>query len=387
MSARFPEGFLWGASTSPHQVEGNNVTSDMWTLENQPDSPMQERSGDACDSLHRWPEDLDLLASVGLNAYRFGIEWARVEPEPGRVSAAMLQHYRRMISGCIQRGITPVVTLHHFSSPRWFRAAGGWRAHDAPELFARYAATVLPILEGVEWVCTINEPNMIAIMQAAISSEQGLADLAARMPPADEEITDGLIRAHRAARAALSGVRSGWTVANLNVHAVDGAEVQAQAWRAQREDAFVDAAAGDDFIGVQAYTRTRVGPDGQLPPPDGASTTQTGWEVYPDGLEQAVRYTAQKVPGTPILVTENGIATGDDRQRIDYTRRALAGLARALQDGIDVRGYLHWSLLDNYEWGSFTPTFGLIAVDRQTFSRTLKPSARWLGEIARAGGP
>ena len=389
MSGRFPPGFLWGASTSPHQTEGNNTASDLWAIENQPDSPMAEPSGDACDSLHCWPDDLDLVTELGLNAYRFGIEWARVEPAPGRISLAMLAHYHRIITGCLDRSITPVVTLHHFTSPEWFRTGGGWTSPTAPELFANYVRAVAPILDGVEWVCTINEPNMLAIMHTARNlPPPGEVD-AVGLPEPDPLVAAALARAHRAARhelAAVSGIRTGWTVANQIVQAAEGAERRADQWRQTREDQFLDIAADDDFIGVQAYTRTVIGPDGPLSPDAQARRTLTGWEFYPAALEAAVRHTAARLAGVPILVTENGIATGHDAERIEYTREALTGLSCAIDDGLDVRGYLHWSLLDNYEWGSYEPTFGLVAVDRDSFARTIKPSGRWLGSVARANG-
>ncbi len=389
MTDRFPPGFLWGASTSPHQTEGNNTASDLWAIENQSDSPMSEPSGDACDGLNCWPRDLDLIAELGLNAYRFGIEWARIEPAPGRISLAMLAHYRRIITGCLDRSITPVVTLHHFSSPQWFGAGGGWTSPQAPELFGNYARAVRPVLDGVEWVCTINEPNMIAIMHT-VRNLPDPGDLqAAGLPEPDPVVTAALAQAHRTARhelSAVSGIRTGWTVANQAVQAAEGAEHRADRWRQTREDQFLDIAAGDDFIGVQAYTRTVIGPDGPLPADAQARRTLTGWEFYPAALEAAVRHTAAMLPGVPILVTENGIATRHDAERIEYTRAALRGLSCAINDGIDVRGYLHWSLLDNYEWGSYEPTFGLVAVDRHSFARTVKPSARWLGSVARANG-
>jgi beta-glucosidase len=386
MTDTFPPGFLWGAATSAHQTEGNNIASDLWAVENRAGSPMRERSGDACDSLHRWPEDLDLVAELGLTAYRFSIEWARIEPARGRFSAAMLAHYRRVIAGCLERSITPVVTLHHFTCPAWFAALGGWTSADAPQLFAAYTEAVLPILDGVEWVCTINEPNMVAMLHAALHGDTPVAELAGRLPEPDPTVVGALVRAHHAAREVLAGrtgIRSGWSVANLNAQAVPGAEAQASRWRRPREDQFLAIAADDDFIGVQAYTRTVVGPDGPLPPGDQTRRTLTGWEFYPPALEEAVRHTASTLPGVPILITENGIATGNDEDRIEYTSAALAGLRRAIADGIDVRGYLHWSLLDNYEWGSYRPTFGLVAVDRDTFIRTVKPSGRWLGQFAR----
>ncbi|MER5261986.1 family 1 glycosylhydrolase [Actinosynnema sp. NPDC002837] len=389
MNATFPRDFLWGAATAAHQVEGNNTASDLWAFENAPDSFLPERSGDACDSYHRWREDLDIVRDLGLTGYRFSVEWARVEPAPGHVSRAHLAHYRRMVEGCLERGLTPVVTLHHFTTPLWFRAAGGWTGADAVARFRAYVRAVLPVLDGVEWVCTINEPNMVAMMSAMMKRGERRENVAGAMPPPDQDVADALVAAHHVAReelAALPRVRSGWTVANQNFQAVDGADDLAAEWAYSREDQFLDVSKDDDFIGVQAYTRVVIGPDGPIEPAADARRTLTGWEFHPAALEGAVRHTADRVgPSVPILVTENGIATADDADRVDYTRRALTGLAHAIADGVDVRGYLHWSLLDNYEWGSWTPTFGLVSVDRESFTRTIKPSARWYGEVARTG--
>lgn len=375
--------FLWGVAGSAHQTEGNNLASDMWALENRPGSPMAERSGDACDAYHRWPDDLDLVRSLGFDSYRFSIEWARVEPVEGQVSRAALAHYRRVIEGCLERGLTPVVTLHHFSSPLWFQQEGGWPAAGAVERFRRYVRAVRPVLDGVTWVCTINEPNMLAMVANLMKAETRGEGVAGAMPPPDQAVADALAAAHRAAREELAGFRSGWTVANQNFEAIDGAHDERDAWAWPREDQFLEVAKGDDFIGVQAYTRVLIGRDGALAVPDTARRTLTGWEFHPAALGEAVRYTAARLPGVPILVTENGIATSDDAERVEYTEGALAGLRAAMAEGADVRGYLHWSFLDNYEWGSYLPTFGLVAVDRQTFARTAKPSARWLGSLKR----
>ncbi|MFB7298224.1 glycoside hydrolase family 1 protein [Streptomyces rubiginosohelvolus] len=401
-----PEGFLMGASTSAHQVEGNNVGSDWWAVENRPGTFVAERSGDAADSFHRWPEDMDLLSELGFNAYRFSVEWARIEPERGHVSRAAVAHYRAMVRGALDRGLTPVVTLHHFTSPKWFSALGGWASPEAPALFAGYAGVAAEILAaGVRYVATINEPNMIALMHTMIrrlgsggeaegagpaaETDSGAVAFDAGTVEPDAEVTRSLIRAHRAAydvlKAADPGLQVGWTVANQVYEPEPGAAEVAEAHAYPREDVFLEAAREDDWIGVQAYTRHRIGPDGPLPVEPGAETTLTGWEFYPEALGLAIRHTVAVVgPHVPVLVTENGIATDDDERRIAYTTGALASLAAALHDGIDVRGYLHWSALDNYEWGSYRPTFGLIAVDPRTFARTPKPSARWLGALARA---
>lgn len=386
VSRQFPEGFLWGASTAAHQVEGNNVNSDWWVREHAPGTDLAEPSGDAADSYHRYPEDIALLASLGFNSYRFSIEWARIEPEQGFVSKAQLAHYRRMVDTCREHGLTPSVTLHHFTHPRWFARAGGWRNPEAPALFERFTETALPVLgDDVEWVCTINEPNMVAMTRG----EEGTEMTASRLPAPDPQITDALIEAHRRSRgvlAQLPQVRSGWSVATQAYHAAPGAEEATKAYGYPREDIFLDAAKGDDWIGVQGYLRTFIDPQGNpLPVPEGAETTLTGWEYFPPAIGIGIRNAWERTGGVPVVVTENGIATQDDARRIDYTHDALVGVHEAMADGIDVRGYLHWSALDNYEWGSYAPTFGLIGWDRDTFERTPKPSAHWLGEVARTG--
>ncbi|WP_433324200.1 glycoside hydrolase family 1 protein [Spirillospora sp. CA-294931] len=381
----FPEGFLWGASTAAHQIEGNNTNSDWWHKEHDGLSRVREPSLDAADSYHRWREDMDLLAGLGFTDYRFSVEWARIEPARGHFSRAELAHYRRMVEGAAERGLRPLVTLHHFTVPRWFEEGGGWTAPDAVELFARYVAATVPVIaDGVGHVCTINEPNMIAVMAGA--AKRGDAGFPpAGLPNPDEETTRVLIAAHRAAvkeiKAAAPGVRVGWTVANQVYQALPGAEEVTAAYRRPREDVFIEAARDDDWIGVQSYTRTRIGPDGPVPAPDDAERTLTNWEYYPRAVGYALRHTADVSGGVPMIVTENGIATADDSRRVDYYAEALEEVAAALDAGLDVRGYLAWSALDNYEWGSYEPTFGLISVDPATFARTPKPSAVWLGDL------
>lgn len=387
-----PAGFLWGAATAAHQTEGGNVNTSHWADEYDPRATVSEPSGDACDSYHRFGEDIALLAEAGLGVYRFSIEWARIEPEEGVVSLAQLDHYRRMIDTCREHGVEPFVTLHHFTFPRWWRARGGWFASDSAEVFARYAQIASTILGDVSWVVTINEPNML-VTNAESTVDTGTGVNVPDEP--DPDLAKRIAAAHHAAvevlRRALPNVRVGWTVANQVYQAVPGWEAQRDAWQYWREDFFLQEARGDDFVGVQSYLRTLIGPTddergyGPQAWPDGTDVTLTGWEYYPQALGHALRHTADVTGGMAMVVTENGIATADDRQRIAYTTGALASMAAAIDDGCDVRGYLHWSLLDNYEWGSFRPTFGLVAVDRTTFARTPKPSLAWLGGLARRG--
>lgn len=399
MMTEFPPGFLWGASTAPHQIEGNNLNSDFWANEGR--IPGMERSGDACDSYHRYREDMRLLADAGLNAYRFGIEWARIEPIPGMVSRAELAHYRRMIETAFELGLTPVVTLHHFTSPLWFAQEGGWLGERAVNRFRSYVETVAPILEGVEWVVTMNEPNMLAIMvgmarafqnpQVAEEWQSPTVDNEGPRPPLpapDVAIGERLVEAHQAARKVLherTDAKVGWTVANRAFVARPGAENNKRDLEYVWEDLYLAGSRGDDFVGVQSYSSQWVDLDGIEPHPPHPDNTLVGTAYRPDALSIAVRHTAEVTDGLPILVTENGIAIGDDTRRIAYTGEALEHLGKTIADGVDVRGYLHWSLLDNYEWGHWAPTFGLVAVDRETFERRPKPSLAWLGETARRG--
>ncbi|WP_285244180.1 family 1 glycosylhydrolase [Pseudarthrobacter sp. fls2-241-R2A-127] len=398
----FPDGFLWGASTAPHQVEGNNVNSDWWARESK--VPGMEPSGDANDSYHRYREDIALLADAGLNTYRFGLEWARIQPRPDQFSRAELAHYRRMIEACFEFGITPVVTLHHFSNPQWFQEEGGWRSPGATDRFAAYVTEASTILGGVEWVLTINEPNQMAMMvmlqEAAkkgtlqkwqsptVQGEPDRARIAASLPIPEPEYGEPFIRAHHGVRDIVrerTGAKVGWSIANGALTSTPGDEEKFREVLYNFEDMYLHAAEGDDFIGVQSYSSQAVDKDGLVPHPEHPDNTLVGTSYRPDALGMAVRHVTD-VTGLPILVTENGIATADDRRRIAYTTEALRHLADAMTDGADVRGYLHWSLLDNYEWGHWGPTFGLIAVDRDSFVRSPKPSLAWLGETARTRG-
>lgn len=399
MSAEFPDGFIIGAATAAHQVEGGNVNNNWWSLEHREGAHVEVPSGDAADSYHRWADDLDLVAGLGLNAYRFSLEWSRIEPAPGEFSRAALLHYRRMVDGAIERGLVPVVTLHHFTEPRWFWSEGGWRGDRSTERFVRYVEQVAPILQAVPWIVTINEPNMIAsVLGSMFGSDPADADAAGRtvlavpnapLPPPDRTVAGALATAHHEARRRLRelvpAAKVGWSIANQVVRSVPGGESNADRYRDYIETAFLRESLDDDFVGVQSYTRNVFGADGPVRDDPEEERTITGWEDWPDALEHAIRDTAAIVGDVPILVTENGIATADDERRIAYTRRALAGLLRTLSNGIDVRGYLHWSLLDNYEWGSYRPTFGLVGWDPDTFERQPRPSARWLGAVAGSG--
>jgi beta-glucosidase len=403
---KFPQAFLWGAATAAHQVEGGNINSDAWLLEHVDGTVYSEPSGDACDHYHRYREDIALLAAVGLNAYRFSIEWARVEPEEGEFSLAQLDHYRRMLAACHEHGIKPMVTLHHFTSPRWIAARGGWESADTSRLFERYCEQVVKHLGDLFTVaCTINELNLGIVLQQAgfLHSDEAIVGSRWRRAAAaamavepemfsafpfcvNRRSSEVLLEAHRRAARVLrsAGNRAvGMTVAMRDLQAVPGAEDARDRAAAESQDIFLQAASADDFVGVQCYTRQRIGTAGMLPPEPGAEFTQMGYELWPDAVEAAIRQ-ASAIARVPIIVTESGVATDDDSRRIDYVQRVLSGVAQCLRDGIDVRGFFYWSLLDNFEWlFGYGPKFGLIEVDRKTQRRKAKPSAEWLGRTAR----
>jgi beta-glucosidase len=388
MRIDFPDGFLWGTATAAHQVEGGNWNNDWWMWEHDPVSPCVEPSGDAVDQYHRYNDDIRLLAELGFGTYRFSIEWSRIEPDNGEFSKAALDHYRRVCASCHFHGITPIVTFHHFTTPRWVSHLGGWEEPDTADYFVRYAERAADALgDLIGWACTFNEPNIVATMGYLA----GVFPPGRRDPQLRRAVNDIIIDAHHRAadviRAAPGNAPVGLTLAMSDYQAVDGGESRRDRIRRNMEDVYLEAARGDDFIGVQTYSRTRVGPDGALGPEDGVELTQMGYEFWPDSLEATIRRAWEVTDGVPIFVTENGIGTEDDTRRIAYITAALRGVRRCLDDGIDVRGYTCWSALDNFEWAlGYMPKFGIIAVDRETQERTAKPSAHWLGRVARENG-
>jgi beta-glucosidase len=407
-SKTFPSKFLWGAATAAHQVEGNNINSDNWLLERAPNTMYKEPSGDACDHYHLYEQDINQLADLGFNAYRFSIEWARIEPEKGFFSRAELEHYRRMLEVCRRRGLTPLVTYSHFTLPRWFAYQGAWENPESADLFARYCAKATAHLgDLIGYAATFNEPDIpylfhwinlpnlptgldlaaiMAAQKAGLRKYLNAPEFSSFLIGDAEKTRENMMAAHTKGKSAIKSAKNipvGLTLA-MEDDQPDGTDGHYADKQAEVYGPWLQLAKQDDFIGVQTYTRSRIAGAKALPPPQGAELTQMGYEFYPESLEHTVRFAA-KESGVPVIVTENGIATEDDTRRVEYIRRALAGLKRCIDDGVVVRGYTHWSLLDNFEWiFGYTPKFGLIAVDRETQKRTVKPSAIMLGKIAKA---
>lgn len=437
---KFAEGFLIGAATAAHQVEGNNIHSDYWAMEQMEYTSFTEPSLDAVDHYNRYEEDIRMMAEAGLNAYRFSIEWARIEPVQGQYDEAEIEHYRKVLECCKANGIEPVVTMLHFTSPKWLIEKGGWENEETIGLFADYCRYVTEKLGSyMHYVCTINEANM-GLQIAAISERfkkqmtakmsglqkadaaQALADAAkdtegsvqvglnmqkmmenmqkqgeenrkvfgvptpqifvsARTPEGDLLV----MRAHQAAKKAIKGVNPslqvGITLSLHDIQAKEGGEENAEKEWKEEFLHYVPYLKEDDFFGLQNYTRSVYDADGICAAPEGAELTQMDYEIYPQALETCIRK-AYKELNIPIMVTENGIAVDDDRKRVDFISKVTDGVANCIRDGIPVKGYMYWSLLDNFEWQKgYSMTFGLIAINRETQARSAKPSLSWLGSL------
>jgi beta-glucosidase len=391
MADQFPPGFRWGTATAAHQVEGGNVNNDWWAFEHRPGSPCAESSGDACDHWRRYPDDIALLASLGFDQYRFSLEWSRVEPAEGEFSRAALDHYRRMCATCLAHGIEPVVTFHHFTTPQWVAAQGGWHEAATVDRFLRFAERAVDALgDLIGRACTINEPNIGATVGYRLGFfPPGLVD-ESLYATARDNLRDAHRRVVPVLRAGPGDFPVGLTLSMTDHQAVppDDPEAVAQcdAMAAEMEDVFLAATGGDDFLGVQTYSRMRLGPRGPLGPEPGVDVLTMGYEYYPEALAACLRRAWAVTGGRlPLVVTENGIGTDDDAQRRAYVETALRGVLECLADGIDVRGYTYWSLLDNFEWVfGYRPRFGIVDVDRATQRRTVKPTGEWLGRVARA---
>lgn len=394
-----PTDFLWGASTAGHQIEGNNTTSDTWFLENVTPTIFRERSGAACNSFELWETDLELAKGLGLNAHRFSIEWARVEPVEGEFSEQALDHYEAIVNGCLARGLAPVVTFNHFTAPHWFAVRGAWLDPEGAALFARYCSAVMERFgDRIAVAVTLNEPNLPellsslnlpsevadltrATLEAAEQASGSAHYIAANVANAEDfpALKEGLTRAHIAARDAIKAARPelpvGISIAMIDEVALPGGEEWVARQRAALYDHWLRLAVDDDFIGVQNYERIYFGPEGALPAAEDAVRSDGGQEVEPDSLRGAVEY-AYKVSGRPVFVTEHGVGTTNDTIRANLLPPAIDGLLAARAGGIPVIGYCHWSLLDNFEWiFGYAPRFGFFEVDSETFIRTPKPSA------------
>lgn len=412
--------FLIGCADAAHQVEGG-LTNDWSRFEELHPELIRDRSrsGEACDHRHRYREDIALLAGLGANAYRFSVEWARIEPEEGVIDHREIAYYRDVVAACREAGIEPCVTLFHFTLPQWLADRGGLLAPDAVTSFARYAALVTGALgDGVRWWITINEPNVLAVM----------AYLWGKFPPLHQSLVEALralqvmVRMHAAGATAIrdvAGRRGGDPVISIALHVrpffpagISPFDRAATAWssvlfndiflaccksgrllpplgRGQTVPGLADSL---DFLGLNHYNGERIGVSSKgivYKPLDGVPQSALGWSIDPVLFEQLLVSLWTRW-GLPIVVTENGVADVDDELRGDYLTGYVAAVERARAAGIPVLGYFQWTLMDNFEWlEGYTAHFGLYAVDRTTLERTEKPSATIFREACKrlAGRP
>ena len=408
MLKNLPKDFIWGTATAAHQVEGNNTNSDFWHLEHTKDTTFAEPSGIACDQWNKYEEDIDIMADHSIQAYRLSVEWARIETSEGEFSQEAIDHYKKVLDYCRKKGLKTCVTLQHFTSPLWFTARGGWENQDNVNLFVRYSEKVSKELDDyMDTVCTINEANLTScfahsfpsypeggmktimpfVGEAAKSCGSSLENFGPFLFGHPFKIRDCMMEAHVKSFPVIKGNLNhnqpvGITLSIMDYQCIDGGEEMRDKAHAESVDICLDQVKNDDFIGIQTYTRHTYGPEGIVKPNTNDSTMLVmGYEYYPESLENVLRYVAPKI-NCPMIVTENGIGTDDDEQRISYVKTALEGLQRCIDDGLDIRGYYYWSFLDNFEWlYGYKPRFGLIEVDRETLARKSKKSLKFYQEI------
>jgi beta-glucosidase len=401
---QFPEGFLWGAATSAYQVEGNNINSDWWSWEKA--AGLKEVSGEACRHYELYRQDFDLARSLNHNAHRLSLEWSRIEPEEGKFSSRELEHYTDVILSLKECNLEPIITLHHFSNPLWFAKLGGWQNRKASDYFLRFVEQVVNrFANRVRYWVTINEP-LVYVYHAYILGfwpPQAKSLLKARR--VEKNLTSAHIKAYKL-------IHSIYRNNKLNQPSVSIAK-NMPAFVACRHnikdrlsvylrDRFFNFNLLDklmryrclDFIGVNYYSRTLIEVEKwslrnlmadvcknnhhSLP------KNSMGWDIYPEGLYSVLL--KLKKYNLPIIILENGICTDDDKLRWDFIEKHLENINLAMEEGVNVTGYIYWSLIDNYEWDKgFGERFGLIEVDYNTYQRTIRESAKKFSLVCKTG--
>jgi beta-glucosidase len=410
---KFPKGFYWGAATASHQVEGGTVNDwtewekknakrlaetaalrwQGWQREQFPEMFKEENyiSGAACDHYNRYEEDFDIAGSLSHNAHRFSIEWSRIEPEEGKFDEKEIEHYRNVIRALRKRGMEPFITLWHWTNPVWIGEMGGWENKKTVDFFVRYAQKMASSFGDVRFWITINEPN--------ISTAFGY--ITGAQPPGKKNILKAirvfrnLFSAHKKAceaiRACSPAASAGTTINRIYFEPKSRGSInRILAFCADffwNTIFFEYTVRYNDFVGCNYYKREFVGFGGKN---TNKNVSDLGWEIYPEGIYRLLK--ELKKYGKPIYVFENGLADANDIKRAAFIKDHLSWVAKALSEGVDVRGYFHWSLLDNFEFPEvrgFWPRFGLVYVDFKTFKRTIRPSAleyKKLIEEYAAGG-
>ncbi|MBI4398297.1 MAG: glycoside hydrolase family 1 protein [Candidatus Omnitrophica bacterium] len=418
----FPKDFLWGAATSSHQVEGNNVNNDWWQWEQ--NGKVKERSGKACDHWNRYREDFAMAKSLHHNAHRFSLEWSRIEPQEGRFSEEALLHYREVIESLRSIGLEPIVTLHHFTLPLWLAEKGGWLFAGTPDLFARYVRKVVEVVgEYVRYWITFNEPVAYVFKGYLVGEWPPAEKSYEKTIRALSHLLKGHVLAYDTIKEGNRQLKRPAAQVGIAKHVLIFTPCSNKSWKDRLSvwlrnlifnHLFIKAlirgriffpgffriqlpkAKTLDFIGLNYYTRDFVHNEGfHIPAIFGDICTLKhhrgvgkrnflSWEIYPKGLYQLVKEFSQY--RLPLLVTENGVCMDRDEERFNFVLSHLEQLAKAVKEGAKVFGYFYWSLLDNYEWAEgYGPRFGLVEVDYATQVRTIRGSAKQFAEICKTG--
>lgn len=400
----FPKQFFWGAATSAYQVEGGNHNSDWWEWERA--AGLAQGCGSACRHYQLYEKDFDLASQLRHNAHRLSVEWARIEPEEGRFSEEAVNHYRDVIRALRRRGMEPVVTLYHFTLPIWFSRLGGWENREAVKYFLRYTEKIVSsLVDQVGLWVTINEPMVYAYHSYILGAWPPQVRSFAR----SRRVTKTLLLAHIKAYSLIHNI---YRRRNVEPPMVSIAK-NLQAFAACRPTLKNKLAVylrnkyynfdfikklirrkSLDFIGVNYYTRGvsdarswRIKSLLLDDCRDNCSVLKKnylGWDIYPEGLYKVL--TGLKKYKRPVFILENGICIDDDRLRWDFILQHLKSLLKAISAGVNVMGYIYWSLLDNYEWDKgFGPRFGLVEVDYNNYARKVRESAKKLAQVCQTG--
>ena len=407
---KFPKKFLWGAATSAHQVEGNTHNQwTVWELENaksltaqssyhfeelasweyskaEAKDPDNYVSGIGANHYNLYEQDFDLLKQMNMNAFRFSVEWSRIEPQQGAWDVAAVEHYKQYVQELKKRNIEPIVTLFHFTLPVWFSELGGFNKRSNIRYFVQFAERIVRELgTDIRFVVTINEPEVYA----AASYLAGYWPPNVRSKWQALRVLNNLARAHNQSAKAIRAINRRYKVSiaknSSYVYAGDNAwlsRVSASVLQYIKDDYFLKKVVKQcDWLGVNYYFSDRVygyrvhNPDQQL--------SDLGWDLSPENIQFALERLHEKYH-LPIIITENGLADSQDEQRQWWITQTLLAMQKAMANGVQLEGYLHWSLLDNFEWDKGKwPRFGLVATDYKTGKRTLRPSAIWFGKIIK----
>jgi beta-glucosidase len=400
----FPKDFFWGAATSAHQVEGNNLNSDWWEWEKR--IGLKEVSGEACRHYQLYKEDFDLAKFLHHNAHRLSVEWSRIEPQEGKFSSFELAHYRDVVLSLRERQIEPIVTLHHFTNPLWFAKLGGWQNNRAPEYFLRYVEKIVDTLsENVRFWITINEPMVYTYHSYVLGIWPPQEKSFSKAKKVKENLFASHIKAHKLIQSIYKKRNLSFPLVSVahNLQAFVPCDLSLKnkfaAYLRNKlfNFSFIERLiryGSIDFIGINYYNRSLVDVEAWCPKNlildmcrknhSRLKKNSLGWDIYPEGLYGLLL--RLKKYNLPVFILENGICSEDDNQRWDYIRQHLQNLYRAMKDGAKVLGYIYWSLLDNFEWDKgFAHRFGLIQVDYHTYKRTVRESAKKFSEICKTG--